>query len=244
MVWTISSDNSVYMPMVEGNKDDLAEIRHFYEEFSKAKLAEGRLDLMLRATTQAGLMDGGDVPVPDHPVRYSYPASARKYRDRFPVFQHALGAYAIPEHIINIIEKIEPGVHRYLPTEITYTDGQPFDEKRWLLQVRQRVETMDLERSELAHVGKDNFSPNPERARELVPKTRIKTGQLLGATYEERKAMELPIFCKKDLVKGRAIWFEDRYKLGRTMISDEFAEALRQVDYSGLLLQYHIREID
>ena len=151
-------------------------------------------------------------------------------------------SWAIPEHIVNIIEEIEPGVHRYLPTEVTYTDGQPYEEKRWVLQVRQLTETLDLERSDLAQVGKDSLSPNPERAFELVP--RCKTNIIATASYEERKARELPIFCKRDKVKGRAIWFEDRYRTGRTMISDEFAEALHQVGYSGWLLKYHIREID
>lgn len=115
-------------------------------------------------------------------------------------------AYAVSERVIDIIERIEPGVHQFLPHELIAPDGSVHPERRWLLNVCTRVQAIDPERSDVVVDPLGLFAQRPYSG---------------------------PLVFRKEETERRAIWEEYRYCFGRTIISDRFWAGLQRAGCKG-----------
>lgn len=118
--------------------------------------------------------------------------------------------YAVSQKVIDIIESIEPGVHQYLPYELIQPDGSAHPDKRWLLNICTRAETIDYARSAVV----------PQRGAEFFY---IETGKRLKLTL------------RAEAVQGRALWYEYRLCVpgNNFFVSDRLWEALQAAGCRG-----------
>ena len=142
-------------------------------------------------------------PIPDRP----FVATMKKVPKTVLDVISTPFAYAVSERVIDIIERIEPGIHQYLPFDMRTPDGAPHPDKRWLLNICSRVQLLDVERSGL---------------------TEMNTGMLVGQPLDK-------LVVAKAEAERRAVWYEYRYGLNRShpMVSDRFWEALQAEDCKG-----------
>lgn len=87
------------------------------------------------------------VPVdPAHaPSRFKVGVAAARLPDLFDI-----GAgLGVTDLVRDKIEELEPGVHQFLPAEITAKGGERPDRRYWLLHICNRVDAIDPERSAL-----------------------------------------------------------------------------------------------
>lgn len=170
----------------------------------------------------APMRQGWRWPMPDRPFRNRLKRREGRLVD---IIGTSFETYAVSQRVIDIIESIEPGVHQYLPYELVQPDGFIHPDRRWLLNVCTRVETLDYERSNVI----------PIRDRPHFYHDRTNDHQLV---------------IRKSAVTGRAIWFEYRYRdsAGQFLISDAFWDALNAAGCAGWRPDYgprgrHIEEI-
>ncbi len=162
------------------------------------------------------LIEGWRWPIPDEPFRDQL---KRPEEEMVGIVGSSFGTYAISQKVIDIIENIEPGVHQYLPYEMINLDGSVHPAKRWLLNVCTRLELVDIERSNVVEVKDvDTFGLVAGKPRKLI------------------------VDAKR--VMGRAIWCEYRCTgtPSKTLISDQFFDALQVAEIRGWEPHYSFRE--
>jgi hypothetical protein len=170
----------------------------------------------------APLMQGWRWPMPDQPFRNRLKHREGKIVD---IIDTSYNTYAISQRVIDIIESIEPDVHQYLPYELIQKDGSVHPDKRWLLNVCTRIETLDYERSNVIAL----------RDREY---------------FLDDRTSDHHLVVRKSAVEGRALWFEYRYRgsQGQFLLSDRFWNALNAARCAGwcpasFALGNHIEEV-
>ena len=170
------------------------------------------------------MKQGWKWPMPNQPFRNKLKRKEGKLVD---IIGTSFETYAISQKVIDIIESIEPGVHQYLPYELIQKDGTAHPDKRWLLNVCTRAETLDYERSNVI----------PRRGAEHF---------YMDRTNDHR------LVVRKEAMKNRALWYEYRYPFGSTsgnfLISDRFWDALNATGCTGWCPEYgdrgqHIKEL-
>jgi len=145
--------------------------------------------------------------MPDQPFRNRLKRREGRIID---IVDTSFGTYAVSQRVIDIIEAIEPGVHQYLPYELICKDGSVHPDRRWLLNVCTRAETLDYEPSNVIAL----------RDRPYFYADRTKDHHLV---------------VRKEAVAGRALWFEYRYRgsQGKFLLSDRFWNALDEAGCAG-----------
>lgn len=112
---------------------------------------------------------------------------------------------AVSERVVDLIERLEPGVHGFWPIDVSFRDGT-FAGRRWLLNVGNRLHTLDLEKSKVKGNLKDPKGPLvPDFA--VVGKRPLKDGPKL-------------LSCRSEAVGRHAIWCEYRFHQA-VFVSDE-----------------------
>lgn len=97
------------------------------------------------------------VPVdPAHaPSRFKVGVAAARLPDLFDI-----GAgLGVTDLVRDKIEELEPGVHQFLPAEITAKGGERPDRRYWLLHICNRVDAIDPERSALRFAERGGAIP-------------------------------------------------------------------------------------
>lgn len=125
------------------------------------------------------------------------------------IISSSFGTYAISQKVIDIIERIEPGVHSYVAYEMVQPDGTLHPGRRWLLNICTRLELID--------VGQSNV-------------VELSSGKFADITAGGRKPH---IVVKADECSERAIWFEWRYNRDAFLVSDCFWDALQAQGIKG-----------
>lgn len=123
-----------------------------------------------------------------------------------------IAGYAVSATAIELIESVDPRVHRYHPFNLTMADGSPTPEPYMLLNIGQRADTIALEAS--PHMVKvlpgatldDGPNKYPDWYRYRIDNKRNYPS---SAVY-------------KDKVKDLSIWYD--YKLNEILICDELTE--------------------
>ncbi len=83
----------------------------------------------------AGPSSGFRQPLPDRPYQ-------RRFTEKVTYLPEILGVSVITSRIRDVIEKLEPGVHQYLPFEFYYKDGEKIPGERWYLNICNRLDTI------------------------------------------------------------------------------------------------------
>ena len=153
------------------------------------------------------MMQGWRWPAPDQPFRNRLKRREGRIVD---IVDTSFETYAVSQRVIDIIESIEPGVHQYLPYELICKDGSVHPDRRWLLNICTRAETLDYERSNVTALrDRPHFYADRTNNHHLVVRT--------------------------EAVAGRALWYEYRYRgtHGQFLLSDRFWNALNEAGCAG-----------
>ena len=125
--------------------------------------------------------------------------------------------YAVSDEFIEVLENVDPGINRYLPFEFLDKTGSPLPERRSILNVTQRLDTIDVEASgDAVQGGRDQDH--------LVEGRRVQVGVAAGPAH---------LRLERVRIGGRAIWHEWRYVYRKIFISDEFYSALKDAKLTG-----------
>lgn len=153
------------------------------------------------------LMHGWRYPLFEEPLRDQLMKPAGPLVD---IIGSNFGTYALSQKVIDIIESIEPGIHRYLPFELRQPDGSIHPDKRWLLNICTRAEVIDTDRSNVGW---------------LKPPSERWFGDLEGKKH---------LILKETDVAGRALWCEWRYHTSpNAFASDQLWNALHDAGIRG-----------
>ena len=157
------------------------------------------------------------LPTPAQPLRFQITSKHKA----LPNFLSARIGKAIPQRVIDVIEQFEPGVHRYWPLDITFKDGSK-SKPYWMLNITQQLDTISREHST---VGEIKYSSGMSSIgfRDDLPEKRL--------------------VCLKEKIGTHHLWCEYRFDLHATFITDELAEAFREIGVEGLDFDFHAEEI-
>lgn len=217
MAWKISTTNeNKYRPGLELHPEDDASYRAEKKAVTKAIEAE-----LGQVVSYTGILNGLAYPLPDHPFRFQVDSNHKV----LPNFLSARISWAIPQNVVDAIEALEPGVHRYWPVDITMKDGSKA-EPRWLLNICTRLDTISVERSNVVVLGSGMIRPSFN-----TMEVRHKGG---GPKH---------LVCRKDRIGNHAIWCEYRYGGGPVFISNAMAEVFRNLGPEGLDFDLEAAEI-
>lgn len=116
--------------------------------------------------------------------------------------------YAVSDKARQVIEAVEPGVHQFLPFAFVNKRGVIDPERRWLLNVCNRIDAIDVEKS----------GPNIVEAPE-------------GTIW--RNAGPMDLVMSRDRMADRHLWYEWRYVHPGVVVSDVLWAALKKAKCSG-----------
>jgi hypothetical protein len=162
-------------------------------------------------TERFRLSEGFAVPFLIPPLRIRLKSAGKRLPDVMPT---AAGS-AITQKVIDLIEDIEPGVHRYHPIEVMTKDGAPVAEARFLLNICSRLDTIYVEKSDVFY-------------RQDIDVILYGNGPR-------------SVFVHKEKVASHAIWVE--YKIGDGFMSDAFANGFRARKMRGFQFPHYYPEI-
>lgn len=136
------------------------------------------------------------VPVnPAHaPSRFKVGVAAARLPDLFGL-GHGLG---VTDLVRDKVEELEPGVHQFLPAEITAKGGERPEKRYWFLHICNRVDAIDPERSVLRvdEKGRFHWDRLPEGAKPRM-------------------------VLREEIIAGKCLWINPRWTGGGFFMSDE-----------------------
>ncbi|WP_427969998.1 imm11 family protein [Altererythrobacter sp.] len=186
---------------------------------------------------------------PSHGVRCPMPDRPLEFRvDYFdPPLRSLFGCcwgIAINNAARDALEALEPGVHQYLPMELTHKSGKAITDEFWMLNIGQRLDTCSPEHS-------------PHMVEEFQevrnPRMMLPNGDNVISRYTTGRPWhkggppiwrDLCLFAEKRA--GRHLWYE--YKMRSKFMSNELFEAwsgIGAVTYKDELMDnlHPVREI-
>lgn len=225
---------------------DSDEGTYWYPDFKSIPAEQTRFDAMCKAVAADVYAkweaEGEIADTPDHPENHEVDGASRLlWGRRFPMpdrpfqtqFVHEqteplvdiVGTpfgYGLSQKVIDMIESIEPGVHQYLPLEFLNPDGSISPEKRWLLNITTRAETVKTDESNVVwfkDVNGEDYEFSPRKYGDLT------------ANGGKR---QIVIDAQKSA--NRALWKEWRYRtpggLG-FMVSDRLWTMIQDAGVRG-----------
>lgn len=202
MPWLISTPRAALAIFAYGEKETDAVI----EQLGTALRREQKLWLVQGLTLTSGI----PFPVPDFVPKLRLQKHLKGKAD----FIQGGGYLTISDRVVEAIEDLEPGVHRYWPVDIFNKDGS-LAGRWWFLNICNRLDTLDQEKSKVRQVN----SPS----KPLVPDFIV-----LTKDQPHPNGPEL-LVCRQEVVKNHAIWCEYRLQ-NSTFISDALKERLDAFD--------------
>lgn len=147
---------------------------------------------------------GWDWPRFDEPLRDRVKSVPKSIKD---IVNTSFG-YAVSEKFIDVLEAHDPGRNRYLPFEFIDRAGRPLPDRRWLLNVTSRLDTIDVGRS----------------AANIVDP--------IGETVWVNQGPQ-DLVLDKGRIAGRSIWYEWRFVYECIVVTDAFWSAMKKAKCSG-----------
>jgi hypothetical protein len=220
MAWlTQESYYPQHRASLEVNKEDEKRRREYYDGLQLARRKEFQ-DYDWGRGPGSPVTKGWVFDLPGWAFRITLKGK-RNAKRKLPNFTPSRAGYLISQEVIDLIEKHEPGVHKYWPTEISWKDGSPYHEKLWILVVQTRAHT-------LSHW-------------ELTERLATKALR----PYEEKKVDPVGLIHDKTLTAGRALWREcskPGHDPDDIFISDAFADDLVKIGSDGWELTFRTQE--
>lgn len=152
-------------------------------------------------------------PLPDQPFQFKIQEEADYIADIFPTNC----GKAITERVVDAIERIEPGVHQYLPCELYCRDGKQVLGPRWILNNCVRCDSIAIGHCnvvELAETGK-------------FAKGNGKT--------------DLKVW--REVASKHALWTDWRMGLSPTYVADALHDRLLAMDAHGWRFDHYLPEV-
>ena len=239
MAWLETNDFRIYSPEMKIAPEDKAAFMDYKRAIAIDALRAG----FANVNGEAGFRIGRAFTVfDDKPPRVRIANAERGGISKFPEILGAFGTWMVTQRVIDIIEGIEPGVHRYIPVDLRFEDGGPPDEPRWLLNVMTSIESLMLEHSKLGSSQPEVLAPGFRAVKryfvEGAPSYRVDQGKA------ERRNLPYPLAVSAEAIKGRALWCERHLRWGTMLVSDALADALEALPRrSGIMWEYYVREI-
>ena len=203
MPWLISAPRAALCIFADGEKETNVVI----EQLSTALRREQKLWLV----NEISLRTGFAFPVPDMVHKLYLKKKLKGEAD----FIQGGGYWTISDRVVDAIEELEPGVHRYWPVDVFNKDGS-LAGRWWFLNICNRLDTLDLEKSKIKGKLKepDGF---------LVPDFIV-----LTKDQPDPNGPEL-LVCRREALKNHALWCEYRLQ-NSTFISNTLKERLDAFD--------------
>jgi hypothetical protein len=236
MAWSANHDITTRAIPITRNPDHAAWLQEAKAQRERAKKAEQRAQGIAVPSAYMGLMDGYPFPIPD----FAFGICVNTKPQTLPLFLPVRISYAIPQQVIDAIESVEPGIHQYWPADLTWDDGTPIGEKRWLLNICNRLDTLLPDLSTAIRVIKP---PVGERSYMFTDEMQSRMTFRFNKGHAERLADPPNLFASKERIGSHAIWSEYRLEEEKLFFSDPFTSVLLSVGTSGLDLAYHVREV-
>lgn len=181
------------------------------------------------AEYEGGFIDW-DKPLPEgwfYPNHYEFSRSAvaeedypLKFKEAMApkVYSHVMRRYSSMAWFVSkdfkaLVEKFEPDVHTFIPTEILMLDGTVAKGKFYVFKVGNVFDALNLE-----HPGIRAW-----RVAHL-------NNRLIHYKYRSVK----DVYFDKDVIGRAAIWSEKNLKDTEVFCSDEFADAVAALEHHGL----------
>jgi len=168
-----------------------------------------------RSSGKARLTNGRRFPVPDKPFKAQF---VHEQTESLVDIVDTTFGVGLSQKVIDMIESIEPSVHQYLPFEFLNPDGSTYHEKRRLLNITTREETVRTEESNVA------WSPVNEYVPRRFGDITVNGGKRHTIIDHQKAA-------------GRALWVEWRYRAVPSglgfMVSDRLWTMLQNAGVRG-----------
>ena len=236
MAWSANHDFSTPAIPITLNRDHEAWLEQAKTQREIAKEAEMRAQGVPVPDAKMGLLSGYAFPPPD----FAFGICVNTKPRTLPMFLPVSISYAIPQQLIDAIESVEPDVHQYWPADLTWDDGTPIGEKRWLLNICNRLDTLLPDVSKEIWVTKPPFG---EGKYIFTDEMQSRMALRFNKSHAERLANPPNLFASKERIGSHAIWSEYRLEEEKLFFSDQFTSVLLPVGISGLDLAYHVREV-
>lgn len=203
MAWVMTSNMHDRVLLDEGDRD--AQVRRKMQLSSELLQTLPHYPFWHPNHVKHANLDSGFL----HPtITPPFYAKIEKYQPPLLGMFRSVASYAVSATAIELIESVDPGVHRYHPFDLTMADGSPAAEPYFLLNIGQRADTIALEAS--PHMVKrmhDKMVGNepgthPDWYSYVIDK---KQNYPTSAVYRNR-------------VANLSIWYD--YKLAQVMICD------------------------
>lgn len=234
MAWMAEVNYYAKQPELVIDPDDEAYIDEQNREGKNSLIRERKIPWEPMSPFSSGF----NIPFRDRPIRFSLPTLKKGSEKNIPQIMNMKYGWLVPDYFIEAIEKIEPNVHRYWDVDLFGGDGNQLSTKRWILESMSWIDSLDISRSKLTVLQTDFLDPERPPIMYRFDRPLISAGTPL----EKRKETPAPIFCKKSVTKGRALWSE-QYLAGARFFSDELVDALQSTKLGRLQFNFYVPEV-
>ena len=147
-------------------------------------------------------MSGVPVDDPAHaPSRFRLEIAAARLPDVFVLSS----GWGVSDLVRDMVEELEPGVHQFLPAEITAKGRERPEKRYWFLHICNRVDAIDPDKSVLRVDDKGRYHwdrlPAGEQARMVL---------------------------RKEVIAGKCLWIDRRWLPRGVFMSDELFDFLTE----------------
>lgn len=133
-------------------------------------------------------------------------------------FESRGGGCAVDDRFVGVVEKIEPGIHRFHKAEIVKNDGSPMSRPQFLINCCANIEAVDLESPQI-----EKKYPFDDKVKFPKPFFKIKDGR------------DDLVIVIDEKIYGRAMWFDK--SINRLFFSDRMVEEISKIGVKGISLK-------
>ena len=167
------------------------------------------------------LTQGFRYPKSDHVYEFETEYSACEFGN----VMHSSQGFLVSQNVVDLIEKLEPGVHQYFPVKIFLKDNVELRIRYYLLNICEVIQAMIYDKSEVRVDYWDPINSNPRKYN-----TRMVTATF--AIEFGLKAGELGrIYVDREKIKNRSLWAEVGFD--KICCSEEFLQKMNEIGGLG-----------
>lgn len=149
-------------------------------------------------------------------------------------FFGAVFAKAVDDRFRDVIEELEPSVHRFIPITVRMKDGRELERPHFLLNCRTMIDAVNPEKSDIKIMGRRTVNDIRPEVISLEERD-----EMIGWSYDFRGTHK-GLVLEKEQISGRALWWD--YKIKRLLMSDAAFERVNSLGVEGFRENPHIAE--
>ncbi|PKP64007.1 MAG: hypothetical protein CVT85_12605 [Alphaproteobacteria bacterium HGW-Alphaproteobacteria-7] len=153
-------------------------------------------------------------------VNYIPKQLRRRSGRNIPDFNKFNGLFVVSDKFKSIVERLEPGVHQFIPLQIVEKGGEVLTDM-WFMVVCNRLDTVDRERTTMVlHLGRC-WTQSRDVPEDYWPEGFVSRGR------DEK------IVFNRSQIGDHHLW-RDKHEATMTLVSDALAEALQNEGVTGI----------